>query len=259
VPARRTRTLEHRANGLAHQPDLDEREYPEGDGKPMGETPFHRDVMSGLIRMLKVLFADRSDVYVSGNMMLYYERGNRSASVSPDVFVTVGIPREPERRVYLLWREGLPPTWVLEVTSRSTRRQDLVRKRALYARLGVSEYFLFDPLGEYLHPPLQGFRLVSGRYEPIPASEADGSIASEALGVLLAVAGGQVRLFDRVTHEMLPTPEEIVRAAERRALEEHLRADAAERRAAALERQLAVERERAAELERRLREGRGPA
>ena len=164
------------------------------------------------------------------------------------MFVTVGIPREPERRVYLLWREGLPPAWVLEVTSRSTRRQDRVVKRDLYARLGVSGYFLFDPLGEYLHPPLRRFRLVSGRYEAIRESEADGTIESGALGVLLAVVGGQVRLYDRVSHEILPTPEET---AERRAA-------AAERRAEALERQLALERARRAELERRLREGGGP-
>ena len=31
----------------------------------------------------------------------------------------------------------------------------------------MPEYFLFDPLGEYLRLPLQGYRLRRGRYEPI--------------------------------------------------------------------------------------------
>ena len=47
---------------------------------------------------------------------------------------------------------------VFEITSRGTRLEDLGTKRALYAMLGVREYFLYDPLGEYLQPPLQGYR-----------------------------------------------------------------------------------------------------
>jgi putative restriction endonuclease len=76
---------------------------------------------------------------------------------------------------------------VIEVTSRDTRSDDLGRKKDCYVRLGVEEYFLHDPLREYLKPALQGFRLVAGRYEPI-APAADGSLASHVTGLTLRVS-----------------------------------------------------------------------
>ena len=36
---------------------------------------------------------------------------------------------------------------------------DTVQKLRQYAKLGVAEYYLFDPLGEFLKPPLQGYHL----------------------------------------------------------------------------------------------------
>ena len=130
-------------------------DYPETDGQPMAETPEHRDVMIDAIQVLRRHFAHRPDVYVSGNMMMYYEEGEPRRCVSPDVFVAVGV-EDKDRRTYLLWREAKGPDFVLEVTSKSTRRNDQVTKRALYEWMGVSEYVLYDPLGEYLNPPLQG-------------------------------------------------------------------------------------------------------
>ena len=66
------------------------------------------------------------------------------------------------RRTYLRWDEGAAPAAVFEITSRSTRREDRRTKRPLYQRLGVEEYFLFDPLGDCLVPALQGNCLVGG-------------------------------------------------------------------------------------------------
>ena len=130
-------------------------DYPETDGQPMAETPEHRDAMIDAIQVLRKHFAPRPDVYVSGNMMMYYKEGEPRHSVSPDVFVAMGV-EDKDRRTYLLWREAKGPDFVLEVTSRSTRRNDQRTKRALYERMGVAEYVLYDPLGEYLEPPLQG-------------------------------------------------------------------------------------------------------
>ncbi len=175
--------------------------YPESDGKPMAETELHANVMFDLIHALQARYAGDMDVQVGGNLLFYYEEGNPRASVSPDVYVTRGIPKGP-RDTYLLWEEGLPPCFVIEVTSKSTASEDLRRKKALYEGLGIEEYFLFDPREEYLHPRLQGYWLVNGRYQPIPV-EKDGSLRSRTTGLILRPEGTDLRLIDAATGERL--------------------------------------------------------
>ena len=145
-------------------------DYPCSDGQPMGESDLHIVCMSYVLQALRRHFEKciREDVYVSANSFLYYEQGNRRAVVAPDVFVVRGVPGFL-RDSYLLWKEPKGPDFVLEVTSASTRREDGGRKRKVYAMLGVEEYFLYDPRGEYLTPPLQGFQLQAGEYRPLPA------------------------------------------------------------------------------------------
>jgi Uma2 family endonuclease len=135
--------------------------YPESDGKPMGETDVHTDALIYLREAQRDYFREDPQVYVAGNMLLYYEEGNPAALVAPDVFVVHGVAKG-ERRTYRLWDEGQPPRVVFEITLRGTRLEDLGTKRAVYAMLGVQEYVLYDPLGEYLRPPLQGYRLQEG-------------------------------------------------------------------------------------------------
>ena len=94
--------------------------YPESDGKPVGETDVHRQEILDLIAALSEHYRLDSLVYVSGNLMFYYKRGNPSAVVSPDVFVIKGVPKK-ERRTYKLWEEHKPPATIFEITSRSTR------------------------------------------------------------------------------------------------------------------------------------------
>jgi Uma2 family endonuclease len=219
-------------------------EYPSSDGKPMAETDTHRDEMVYLIEALRRWFRDAEDVYVSGNIFLYYVEGDPRSSVSPDVLVAKGIADAKEQHdIYRVWEEGSPPVWVMEVTSRKTRLEDLNKKKLLYQSLGVQEYFLFDPLGDYLEPPLQGYRLLSGRYEPILV-EGDGSIVSEELGLMLTREPQGLRMVDPRTGKRLLRPIEETdarEAAERRAEQE-----TAARRA--LEEELARLR---AELERK--------
>ena len=72
---------------------------------------------------------------------------------------------------------------MLEITSRSTRREDQVSKRELYRSLRVQEYWQFDPTHDYLEPPLQGLELVAGEYRPLPARElSDGTPAPACAG-----------------------------------------------------------------------------
>ena len=208
--------------------------YPESDGKPMAESDLHREVMTDLIHALKTRYAGEPNVYVAGNLLLYYVEGNPRKSVSPDVLVTWGIPKG-RRKTYLLWKEGRAPGFVIEVTSDTTRTEDLGTKQELYLRLGVEEYILFDPLGDYLHPRLQGHRLVLGRYQPIPV-EPDGSLLSRTTGLRLRIEGENLRLVDETTGERLLFVEEertarLAERAARLAAEERAEQEAKARRA----------------------------
>jgi len=72
----------------------------------MAETEVNRDDMVDVIGTLKHHFAHDPNVYVSGNLLLYYEEGNPRKHVSPDVLVSFEVPREPKRDYYLVWKEG---------------------------------------------------------------------------------------------------------------------------------------------------------
>src|SRR5207244_4195625 len=195
--------------------------YPETDRKPMAETDVHIDALLYLREALKDYFRDAPQVYVAGNMLLYYEEGNPAACVAPDVFVVQGVAKR-ERRTYKLWEEGQPPAVVFEITSRGSRLEDLGTKRVVYAMLGVREYFLYDPLGEYLRPPLQGYRLHEGEYQRLlPAGEE--GLTSQVLGLELRVEAGRQRVVAPTTGERLLTPAELQAAR---------RAEATARRAA---------------------------
>jgi Uma2 family endonuclease len=171
----------------------------------MGETDLHRNVMFSAIETLKMHYAGQP-VYVSGNILLFYRPGNKRRHVSPDVLVVRDLePRDREN--YLLWEEGRAPDVVIEVTSQSTRDEDLEDKLEIYRdEVKVTEYFLFDPRSEYLNPSLQGYRLDRGRYVPI--APADGRLPSRELGLHLEVDGNQLRFYDLATARRLPTPQE---------------------------------------------------
>jgi Uma2 family endonuclease len=213
--------------------------YPESDGKPMGETDLHRDLMTDLIFALK-WFLRSTRAYVAGNLFIYYEEGNPRAAVAPDVFVALGVEQR-RRRIFQTWREGgRAPDVVIEITSKKTRKDDRERKPTIYAALGVREYFIFDPYGEYLEPPLQGYRLVQGGYEPI----ATYPLRSEVLNLELRQEDGMLRLYHPQTGERLPTSDEEAqarRAAEAARLAAEAARLAAEAARLAAERQLVIE------------------
>ncbi len=210
--------------------------YPESDGKPMGETDDHRKEMVRHIELLEDYYQGQK-VYVSGDLLVYYVQGNPRKFVVPDAFVAKGIPPK-NRRIYKTWVEGKAPDVVIETTSRKTRRKDLTEKPALYARLGVKEYFLFDPLGEYLDPPLQGYRLADDDYEPIPPND-DGFLDSQELELRLRIGEGHLEFVRWDTGQRLLTrSEQVAREAGARQREAEARL-AAEAEVARLRAELA--------------------
>jgi Uma2 family endonuclease len=227
-------------------------DYPESDGEPMAETELHLREMVYVWEGLEDRFEAAPDVFVGANLFLYYRKGDPTAVVAPDGFVVKGVskllPGNQMRRKYLLWEERQAPCFVLETTSTSTRRKD-EEKKEIYARLGVAEYFQFDPDGEYLDPRLQGVRLMGGqdrRYRTI-RPEPDGALLSQTTGVLFRAEGNRLRLTDAATGAPILRSAEKTRAlreAEAKAAAETMARHQAEKRIRALEEELARQRTR---------------
>ena len=187
-------------------------DYPDSDGLPMAENESQFWPILYVGSALDRYYQDREDVYVVGNLLLYYQQGDGSKSVSPDLMVVFGAPKHT-RSSYRLWEEPKAPDFVLEIASESTYRADRGEKRDLYAGMGVSEYWQYDPVGSYLDPPLLGFRLVEGRYAPIPGAAQEGgmlTLRSEVLGLELHLRPGApvreaLHFYDPVREEYLRT------------------------------------------------------
>jgi Uma2 family endonuclease len=183
--------------------------YPDSDGKPMAESDVHIDLVIDLRERLKARYADNPKVYVAGNLLVYYVEGQPRVSLAPDGFVVFGVPNK-RRRSYKVWEEGRYPDVIFEFTSASTQGQDLDKKFEVYQDLWkVKEYFLFDPLEEYLDPPLLGYRLHRGEF--IPIKPEDGVLISKVLGITLSRDRTRLILRDAKTGT------ELLTKAERRA------------------------------------------
>ena len=107
----------------------DEVYYPDSDGQPLADNDWQFTAILGAVDALRVHFSERPDVYVFGDMFIYYVEGDPEQSVAPDVCVSFGVPKH-KRMVYKLWEEGKAPDFVMEVASPRTWRDDLGRKRA---------------------------------------------------------------------------------------------------------------------------------
>lgn len=186
----------------------EERAYPSSDGKPFAENDLIFDYMAYSLETLKFYFKNRSDVYVSANSFVYYEEGNKKAVVAPDVYVVFGV-RKRLRDKYKVWQEGgIIPQFVLEVTSEETKKKDQEIKPKIYQKLGIREYFYYEPLGEYLNPLLQGMRLVNDRYQPIEVNHISFDtlwVYSEVLGLELHVISGEFMFRDPETGKFFDT------------------------------------------------------
>lgn len=220
-------------------------EYPDSDGQPMAESDFQFVPLAYAVESLKQYFQARSDVYVAGNIFLYFEEGRPSKVVAPDVLVIIGAEKR-KRHSIKLWEEPKAPDFVLEITSNSTRSADQGSKKGTYEFLGVTEYFCYDPTGDYLKPSLRGFRLEDGLYSPIAPTEQSPTkivVRSQTLDLDLQVTGPEFRFVDPKTGQVLPNlaESELLRIeAEQRRAKAELNQQQAEARVRELEAQLAA-------------------
>ena len=249
-----------RALAVEAPPPVDE--YPFSDGKIMAETPRHVDAILYALATLRVWFAGYSRVQVGANMFVYYQEDDKTKHLTPDLFVVRGLEALPERS-YKIWEAGRPPTFVLEVASPSTEERDRGEKQALYASMGVAEYWRFDPIGFLKDAGGERVRLTGGAlqglgYEPLE-TEPDGSIRSKVLELDVRVderpgKGHLLRFRNPKAGKDLLTFQESEdgrRAAEdrQRAAEVRLRRETAARQRAERAKHEAIAARRAAEAE----------
>ena len=199
--------------------------YPDSDGEPMAENEDQLYAMIDAITTLRERYASQEDVHVGGDLLIYYRMNDNETRVAPDVFVVFGSDKA-RRLSWIVWREGKAPDIVMELASGSTWRRDMREKRDIYADMGVTEYWRFDPTSTYFSPPLIGETLVDGEYIQIGLSSGGDGIHrghSAVLGLdVCALPDGSMRFYDPVSEQWLRTHAE--ETAARQAAEEELRA-----------------------------------
>ena len=209
-------------------------DYPSADGERMAETDFQYIPLTNTVSALRVRYHDRPDVYVAGDMLIYYRINRNDLSIAPDVYAVFGAAGNHPRDSWLVWREGKAPDFVMEIASQSTWRRDVAQKRDIYAEMGVSEYWRFDPTGRFFTPSLVGERLVDAEYQPLPVIADEAGILRGYSAIFeldfCVLPGLDLRLFDPATGEWLTT--HLESEAGRRAAEAALQSSEAGRQAA---------------------------
>lgn len=180
--------------------------------EPLPEGMEQNPIIKEILDLMEARFTDlgrRPDTFLDTNTDLCYDRGNLNVRVKPDVYLAFGVDQLAirKRALYLPWEAGKVPDWVLEVGSKSTGSIDVARKPLIYARIGVIEYWRFDPSGgEHHGGPLYGGRLAEGVYQPVPlTTEPDGILKgySEVLKLSLCWDEGWPLLYDPATGSYL--------------------------------------------------------
>jgi Uma2 family endonuclease len=229
--------------------------YPESDGKRMSDNSKQFRYIVTIEGNLEILFVDRPDVFVIGDMLWYPVEGRVDLRQAPDIMVAFGRPKG-DRGSYLQWREAnIAPQVAFEILSPGNRKREMDDKLAFYDRYGVEEYYLYDPD----RGRLQGWlRTFNGALLPIEEMQ---GWRSPRLGIRFALDGLELNLYYPDEGRFLTMIElnERRKAAELHAAVAQDRADVAiEQMEAAMERaeaqaRLAAEA-RIHELEEKLRQ-----
>lgn len=229
--------------------------YPSSDGKPLAETYDHVYAILVTLEVIRQYLTGRQAT-VLANQFLYYAMGYPRLRVAPDVMVIFDVA-PGGRDSYKAWEEGPLPSVVFEITSPGTRDEDQGRKKDLYEQMGVREYWLFDPRGEWIVGQLLGYRLqevrVDGELREIYLPITDGR--SEPLGLRLEVEGRLLGFYREDNGQKLLIPAELAEELHRTVglLKQERQARAQAEQAVDQERQARVQAEQQVDQERQAR------
>jgi len=119
--------------------------YPDSDGQPMADNTLQFEWIVTIKGNLDLLYADRDDVFVAGDHLIYAVEGQPAVRQAPDVYVAFGRPKG-HRGSYRVWEEdGVFPQVVFEVLSPGNRPGEMARKLVFYEEHGAQEYYILDP------------------------------------------------------------------------------------------------------------------
>jgi Uma2 family endonuclease len=219
------------------------------------QSPYHARWTSWLTTMIQTYLSTQK-LLVMHDVLIHWGRKNAPPK-SPDVAVIPGglLPDEDDLS-YHVGRDGPPPTFIIEITSKETRKIDLQAKPIFYAALGVKEYLIIDIRTRRNQPwRLLGYRLEDSPYYREIKADVDGSISFPSLGLRFrAINREKIEVFDLTTGERFLTPvEQKVRAdlEAARAEQETERADLEATARKTVEAELAATLARLHELEAR--------
>jgi Uma2 family endonuclease len=201
--------------------------YPDSDGAPMAENTLQFDWIVKIKENLEILFADRPDVFVAGDLFWYPVPDRRLAGpLAPDAMVVFGRPKGP-RGSYKQWEEdGIAPQVVFEVQSPSNGPKELKEKLEFYDTYGATEYYLYDPELNRLEVWLrQDGRLAAVAYV--------NGWTSPRLGIRFALRAKTLEIFDPDGRPFLSPVELAGRARQAEAQARQAEARAAQERARA--------------------------
>jgi Uma2 family endonuclease len=186
---------------LVPKPQPTEIFYPSSDGEPLAESYLHLYAILATLEVLRQYLQGRQAT-VLADQFLYYAQGYPRLRVAPDVMIVFNVA-PGGRDNYKIWEEGEVPSVIFEMTSPGTKEQDTGYKKTLYEQLGVQEYWLFDPNGEWIEEYLRGYRLQGDEYELITDNR------SEPLQLRLQVEDKLIGFYREDTGEKLLFPDEL--------------------------------------------------
>ena len=189
----------------------------------------------------------RKGLYIANNLMVYYPT---ERSFAPDLFAVRDVPLHP-RRSWMVRREGRGLDFALEIHVEGSKKKDFLRNPALFARLGIHEYFAVD----LPRRMLRGYRLPDSNaavYQSLVPQ--GGMFYSEILDLEIGLEGDRVRFFSEgapmlETHEIAVRAQGALDEAMATIEREHERAEAERERAEAERERAEAERERADQAE----------
>lgn len=195
------------------KPELSHVIYPDSDGQPMADNTKQFRWIVTIQENLELLFRDRPDVFVAGDLLWYPVEGDNTLRQAPDALVVFGRPKG-DRGSYQQWKEGnIPPQVVFEILSPGNRPAEMLRKFKFYERYGVQEYYLYDSDDiELMGWQRRDDKLVS-------VDEMDGWV-SPLLGIRFKLGEAELEIYRPDGHKFLTTLEleQRAREAEARAL-----------------------------------------